>query len=573
MQLLSSLLLAGCLSKPGHDTGGLDGGAGDGGVSDSGLSDSGASDSGLSDGGVSDTGSGDTGSGDTGVECVPGSSPFAGWDKGVSTSTGSGSWIIDADGDGWSIGEGDCDDGDAEVHPGIPEIPGDGIDQDCDGSDAGPTLRLDAPAWWWRGPRGGDEAGYEVAFAGDTDGDGQQEVLVGNRGNGMVYSYYGSFDLVTIGARPRDGALAHIEVLDGGSVDGGRALAARGDLNGDGYDDLAVGFEGFDGFYTDDSPRDSGLVTVYLGPVSGSLDEYDADYRFYGDSRGDKLGYALAFVPNPDHRGRVSLLVSDRGNGSSYQWNDLHGTSSADADLVFRASSGSWVGENVAGGGDIDGDGVDDLLFGSGGTAMVYVVPGPFSASVDPDTSGYALAPEPDTNQQGDALASAGDLDGDGYDDFLVAYGYDDEHGDRSGAAWLVRGPVTASGSISDADARFVAEGAGDALGTSVAGLGDVNGDGAQDIAIGAPVSNAYGGGTRPGRVYVFSMPLSGSILAADADLVIQGRGIGDGAGTSLAGGVDVDQDCLPDLLVGVADRDGPTINGGEVDLLTGLDW
>ena len=131
-----------------------------------------------------------------------------------------------------------------------------------------------------------------------------------------------------------------------------------------------------------------------------------------------------------------------------------------------------------------------------------------------------------------------------------------------------------------DADARFLPEqnfkfmpeANLEWFGWAVEGLGDANGDGLLDVAIGAAQSPETFQGYA-GKVYLFTAPFEGTISARDADLVIQGEGIADAAGASLDGGRDVDRDCLPDLLVAAPFRDDVGEDAGEVYLLTGLTW
>jgi hypothetical protein len=142
-------------------------------------------------------------------------------------------------------------------------------------------------------------------------------------------------------------------------------------------------------------------------------------------------------------------------------------------------------------------------------------------------------------------VAAAGDVDGDGRDDVLIGAGYSE----CCGAAYLVLAPVTGTLDLSLADAKLVGEGGSDGAGSSVAGPGDVNGDGNDDLLVGAPRSRDDDG-SNPGVAFLVLGPVTGAFPLSRADARFVGEDDGDLAGGVVSGAGDVDGDGLDDFLV-----------------------
>ena len=136
--------------------------------------------------------------------------------------------------------------------------------------------------------------------------------------------------------------------------------------------------------------------------------------------------------------------------------------------------------------------------FGNGVQALAECS---LTGDIDLSVADAKFIGEDANDQAGFSVASAGDVNGDGYDDLLVGALYDDDGGSQAGAAYLIFGPVTGDFDLSAADAKFIGEAASDYAGISVASAGDVNGDGYDDLLVGA-----YGdddGGTNAGAAYI----------------------------------------------------------------------
>ena len=169
----------------------------------------------------------------------------------------------------------------------------------------------------------------------------------------------------------------------------------------------------------------------------------------------------------------------------------------------------------------------------------------------------------------GRVLASAGDVDGDGHDDLLVgAPEADVTSSGLEGAAWLVLGPVSGTEMLSDADARLDGDDFA-AAGTSLASAGDMDGDGFGDFMIGAPSDSADG--TWAGTAYLIYGPVTGTHKLADETHRLDLSGTWDFLGSSVANAGDTDGDGITDLLVGAyRDDDGGTDAGAAWLLLGG---
>jgi hypothetical protein len=149
------------------------------------------------------------------------------------------------------------------------------------------------------------------------------------------------------------------------------------------------------------------------------------------------------------------------------------------------------------------------------------------------------------------SVAIVGDTNADGYDDALIGANQADSVASNSGAAYLVLGSATpASGSLSGAAARLDGLLVGDKVGQSVAGAGDVNGDGMADLLVGSDLVNASGLRDN-GATYLVHGPVSGIVLLSAASATFQGSAIDQSFATSINGAGDVNNDGQADILVG----------------------
>ncbi len=407
------------------------------------------------------------------------------------------------------------------------------------------------------GAQSGNRLGWSVGASADLNGDGWADFVGGAPTAGLLASLRGRVSVFLGGP----GADELPDVVMPGEADGdrlGSSLAYAGDLNGDGFADLVVGAP-----YNDaggDAADNVGRVYVFFG---GAAPDSLPDLVLTGEAPGDLFGWAVAGAGDVDGDGRDDLLVgapfsdaggaagADRGRAYLFLGGD---PPDAAPDLVLSGvAPGDAFGWSLAGAGDVDGDAAPDLLVGALLRSRAYLFRGgdPAGAS-PPDTVAHlVLIGEASDDRFGYAVAGAGDVDGDGLADLLVGALLNDAAGSNAGRAYLFHGrAVPGSVPAAAADRILTGNGADTWFGRSVAGAGDVDRDGLADFVVGAPYLD--GGGPDPGHVYLFlGAGPAGPVAAADADLILGGEADGDKFGHWVAAGRDAQPGGQSYLLVG----------------------
>ena len=403
----------------------------------------------------------------------------------------------------------------------------------------------------------GLEFGASVAGAGDFNGDGYADLLIGAPGfanggtlTGVAYLYAGGANFFT-NTSPSVRGIGGLPYSRGGT-----AVAGVGDLNGDGYDDFASGGPAYN--------TNSGAVTVVFGNAGFSVGP-GSNMSTFGQS-GYELGRSLTGLGDTNGDGYADLAAGAPGVNSALVVTGSTATSISNANAFYLTpSTGSTAGTSVAGPGDMNGDGLADVLLGAPGAnapGSVYLFLGSTTLSGTSNEAAVFSTAEPD-ERFGTTVTGVGDLNGDGYGDLL---GGAPAYNARRGRAYAYYGsPAALAAAPSTSLLNPNTATNNDFLGASVASAGDVNGDGYADAIVGA----YRAGPTNNGRAYVYLGSAIG--LPATPTLTLNAPNTnangGDNFGASVASAGDVNGDGYADVIVGAyqastTSNAAPTGNG-----------
>ena len=471
-------------------------------------------------------------------------------------------WYADLDGDGYGRNDSpieqclqpasnyvllaeDCNDANDTIYPGAPEYCND-LDDNCDGTPDDPPTTGEG-TWYADVDRDGYgdplstesscDPGPGKVDNGDDCDDSDRDINPDaaevcndrhdNNCNGSPDScvWDSAIDMenhYTITGYCEDGEM-------------GRA-GAVGDIDGDGQDELLLGAGADCGL---GSGALAGAIYTFELPITGSTDASSASHTLYGDVEYDGLGYDIV-LEDFDGDGYPDLLTAEAGR--ELEGNEdvghvlvLYGPLTASsmardtADWVVQGPSdheNTDFGEPLANTGDIDADGLPDFGISSLDInefeGSVWLFTSSSTGTDSADTAAQATLVGSEDNDQNDRLGSCiagADFNSDGHSDWIVgASGYTEAVGaSKTGALFLLHGPVTGAYTTEDADITFTSENYNSQFGHTCAGLGDINRDGYEDLMVGA---DQTGDGT---AYIVWGSSTLGTIPIANADVIFHG--------------------------------------------------
>jgi FG-GAP repeat/Secretion system C-terminal sorting domain/FG-GAP-like repeat len=384
---------------------------------------------------------------------------------------------------------------------------------------------------------GHSEFGSSLATAGDLNGDGYDDIIVGapkyGDEQGRVYIYFGG-DLID--------TIPDLILTEGDEqlLAFGASVANAGDVNGDGFSDVIVGAPYYNG--------KQGAAYIYYG--GKSMDSIP-DVILRGEAADSRFGESVASAGDVNNDGYSDIIIGadgyDNYNGRAYIYlGSAHPDNNAD--IIFNGAFKDF-GISVATAGDVNNDGFSDIIIGGRSNAMVF-----FGGSTMDNIPDVILSDE--SSRYGYSVASAGDVNNDGYDDIIIGdYIYNNSIGRALiyyGGIYMDNIPdIILKGERPESDFGE--------FGRCVASAGDINKDGFSDVIIGAPGYSIYAG-----RSYVY---FGSSTMDTIPSMKLYGKEINDWYGFSVSSAGDVNNDGFSDILIGSYYHRGGT---GKVDIIYG---
>jgi len=478
------------------------------------------------------------------------------------------------------------------------------------------ALDTDSRGFAINGEAAGDRSGGSVSYAGDVNGDGKDDLIIGASGadpngnsSGKSYVVFGKADGTTVPlsdvASGIGGFAINGEVAGDGS---GISVSSAGDVNGDGKDDLIVGAP-----TADPNGLSSGKSYVVFGKADNTAVNLSdvasgiGGFVIEGDAQNNRSGFSVSDAGDVNGDGKDDLIIGTSFAQKSYVvFGKADGTAVSLSDVV--AGTGGFVingsGRSVSSAGDVNGDGLDDVIIGDrllqpdgNNSGQSYVVFGKADGTavtlsdVAAGTGGFVINGEPvglasrPIVLSDFSVSSAGDVNGDGLADLIVGSRSAYPNGSGSGKSYVVFGKADGTAvelnDVAAGTGGFAINGEGEAWGDlsgiSVSSAGDINGDGKDDLIIGAV--GADPNGESSGKSYVVFGKTDGTsvelsdVASGIGGFALNGQAENDQSGRSVSGAGDVNNDGFDDLIVGAAGADPNGESSGKSYVVFGGDF
>ncbi len=401
--------------------------------------------------------------------------------------------------------------------------------------------------------------GYVVAAAGDVNGDGFDDVVVGapmfdngHVNEGAVFVFHGS----ATGLSPTHDWTAESNQAN---AQFGSSVATAGDVNDDGYADVIVGAHSYD-----NPESNEGSAFIYHGFATGLSATPNRTLDSPSDQAEGSFGYSVATAGDVNNDGYADVIVGARSydnpesnEGSAFIYHGsatgLSATPNRTLDSPSDQAEGSF-GYSVATAGDVNNDGYADVIVGApnldnpeANEGTVFIFHG--------SNTGIGSTPNRTLDSPSDqagcafgySVASAGDVNGDGYADVVVGAPTCDNGESDEGVIFIYHGSNTGLGTTPNL--AIDSDQASALFGWSVATAGDINGDGHADVIVGAP--NFNHGQNLEGMAFLFHGSATG--LTATPGWTFESDQAGAWLGYSVSSAGDINHDGAIDVIVGAA--------------------
>lgn len=448
------------------------------------------------------------------------------------------------------------------------------------------------------GADAGDLSGKSVSGAGDVNGDGLADLIVGasradpngDTDAGKSYVVFGKSSPSTVDLGNLNGDGFRIDGIDAGDTLG-TSVSGAGDVNGDGLADLIIGASAAD----PNGDSSAGESYVVFGKVSTDAVDLEnlgsGGFRIEGIDPVDLSGTSVSSAGDVNGDGLADLIIGatfadpngDTFAGESYV---VFGkSSSTTVDLGNLGNGGFRIdgidvddrsARSVSGAGDVNGDGFADIIVGAywadpngqSNAGESYVVFGGTNVGVvdlgNLGKGGFRIDGIDTGDISGASVSGAGDVNGDGLSDLIVgATGADPNGNSNAGESYVVFGKASTTavelGNLGNGGFRIDGIDQDDFSGISVSGAGDVNGDGLSDLIVGAHNADPSGRSGAGESYVVLGKASTSSVdlgnLGSDG-FRIDGVDTSDNSGISVSGAGDVNGDGLADLIIGAIGAD-----------------